>query len=741
MINLSEGLFGFQEACSRYLIETVAKKDSKQTITVKAPTGAGKTVILIDFMDQYLNTVNPNTAFIWLCPGKGDLEEQSRHKMMHLLPNRTANNLFDTLLTGFEAGSTTFINWELITKKGNKAVSDGEKKNLFDRISEGHRNQIQFIIIIDEEHSNDTKKANDIIHAFSAKNIIRVSATAKRNPLYEFYEVDELDVIGSGLITKALSINEDVDYNGYFDNEHSYLIELADKKRREIAQAYGEESGKTKEIRPLCIIQFPNSSDRLIQAVEEKLAQMGYTYENKMVAKWMSEANEKRNIEHITENTAEPVFLLMKQAIATGWDCPRAKVLVKLRERMSEDFEIQTIGRLRRMPEAKHYERDILDFCYLYTFDEKYKEGIKQSMSQAFETKRVFLKDACKTFTLEKQLRNKEIDGLGERETFLAVYEYFADTYGLTGNKADNKLRLEAAGYRFDEAILGMQLEGRFIKTDAILSADTTNYRTTRRVVNTHTNGMDLLHATDRIKSAIGMTTQKTKVVLERLFRGNTASSQKILSLSTANYYAFVINNEGKLKEDFKGATAKLAHQLSLIEPKTSIFSIPEQELYRYDPTETDIEEMLSNAYQGYSSAMVVEGIRSKCERLFENYCEQHRDTIEWVYKNGDTGQQYFSIVYLDGLNKQWLFYPDYIVKKKNGEVWIIETKGGEVGAVSKNIDLQVENKFAAFKEYAARKNLKWGFVRDKNERLKINNTIYSDSLSTEDWKPLRELF
>lgn len=132
--------------------------------------------------------------------------------------------------------------------------------------------------------------------------------------------------------------------------------------------------------------------------------------------------------------------------------------------------------------------------------------------------------------------------------------------------------------------------------------------------------------------------------------------------------------------------------------------------------------------------------IRSKSERLFERYCEG-RDDIEWVYKNGDTGQQYFSIVYLDTLRKQWLFYPDYIVKKKNGEVWIIETKGGEIGRISKNRDIQVENKFAAFKEYAAEKSLKWGFVRDKNDKLYLNNTEYTDNMQTEHWKPLKEVF
>ena len=62
---------------------------------------------------------------------------------------------------------------------------------------------------------------------------------------------------------------------------------------------------------------------------------------------------------------------------------------------------------------------------------------------------------------------------------------------------------------------------------------------------------------------------------------------------------------------------------------------------------------------------------------LFVQYCET-RDDIEWVYKNGDKGQQYFSIVYVDGIQHQWLFYVDYIVMKKDRTVWVIETKGGE---------------------------------------------------------------
>lgn len=110
---------------------------------------------------------------------------------------------------GFEAETTTFINRELVRNKNkNLAIRDGERKNLFDRIADAHRNGTQFILIIDEEHANDTKKAQDIIDAFAAAYTIRVSATASRNKKCEFFEIEETDVINAGLITKALYVNE-----------------------------------------------------------------------------------------------------------------------------------------------------------------------------------------------------------------------------------------------------------------------------------------------------------------------------------------------------------------------------------------------------------------------------------------------------------------------------------------------------------------------------------------------------
>ena len=732
---LNINLFDFQEKAVIKLADLVGAENSKQTIVMKAPTGSGKTIILVDFVSEYISKIDKNTAFIWLCPGKGDLEEQSRKKMQKFASHLETQDLFDALQSGFNAGSTTFINWELVTKKDNTSLRDGERKNLFDRIADAHRNNLTFVVIIDEEHSNKTAKAKTIIDAFSAKNIIRVSATAERNSRFEYYEIDELDVINAGLITKAIYVNEGITDGMEVGDDYDCLLDLADSKRKDI---YARYRSIGKNIRPLVLIQFPNGQPETIAAVEKKLETMGYTYDNGMVSKWMSE--DKKDLpDNLTENDGVPVFLLMKQAISTGWDCPRAKILVKLREGMSESFEIQTIGRIRRMPEAKHYDDDLLDFCYVYTFDEKYKAGLLSDIDKAYETRRLFLKHKCKTFSLEKEMRDLDFGGLGEREVLNKLRESLIEKYRLGSDKKKNMMLMSDAGYVFGTDIKGQTIGGQFVRTTSLL--DSEQYRSIHRVVNTHKHGIYLLHSMDIIKSAVSMQTRVVKVILERLFRKSSNTSKNLVVLDTNEFYAFVINNARKLKQDFKEVTAKMSEQLELpIKPKTFEFKIPEQDFYRYDPSVKNEVEYLSNAYEDYTSGFATSLVRSTAEMLFEQYCEG-RDDIDWVYKNGDSGLQYFSIVYIDGLQHQWLFYADYIVKMKDGTVWVIETKGGESHGEDKNIDIQIANKFIAFKQYAKKHELHWGFVRDKDNKLYINNTVFSNNMADEHWVSLSDVF
>lgn len=710
--------------------------NSKQIITIKAPTGAGKTVILIKYIDEYLKNTDGHTAFVWLCPGKGNLEEQSKDSMDVLTPQRDTRNLIYSMLSGFEGGSVTFINWELVTKKGNTALKDSERSNLFEKIAEAHKDGVRFIVIIDEEHLNNTKKADDVISAFAAKNIIRVSATANKVSHQEYYEIQEEEVINAGLITRAIYVNEGVDERREIQNDYDYLIGLADEKRKEVAEAY---KLMGVNIRPLVLIQFPMGQPETIKAVEEKLAGMGYTYDNGMVNIWMSD--EKIVGDDLINLDGSAAFLLMKQAISTGWDCPRAKILIKLREGGSEDFQIQTIGRIRRMPERKHYGINTLDYCYIYTLDTQYKLGLLSSLDKAYQVRRLFLKDEAKGFTLIKELRNLDFDGLGERETLIKVYDYFKDKYCLGSDKHVNRENLETGGYNFSHEIDSKILQGVFRTTEDLAGSGAKNQIRIKTTVNTHSHGIYLLHSIDEIKKVTGMQAQKVKNILRRMFSKGKKTKYKLIELDNSDFYAFVINNAKQLKIDFKNVTAQMGGtQMSfMLEPKTASFTIPEMEVYKYSEVKKRMLFRL-NAYKEYTNEFCTDKTRSLPERLFERYCESN-ENVEWFYKNGDTGQQYLSVVYTDALLKQWLFYPDYVVHLKDGTDWIIETKGGEVSGHSKNIDMQIGNKFNAFKQYAEKYKLHWGFVRDSQEELFINNTEYVDDMSDDSWVPLEEKF
>ena len=81
----------------------------------------------------------------------------------------------------------------------------------------------------------------------------------------------------------------------------------------------------------------------------------------------------------------------------------------------------------------------------------------------------------------------------------------------------------------------------------------------------------------------------------------------------------------------------------------------------------------------------------------------------------------------------------DYISEKRktNSRKLKDMVKKGQL----ENIDKQTENKFYAFKDYAYRRKINWGFVRDKDTRLYINNTNYTKEMNNENCKRLEDLF
>ena len=177
----------FQLNAVKSLFEAMDKP--VRDIILKSPTGSGKTIILTYFMHQYIQSY-PKTVFVWLTPGKGNLEEQSKAKMDKYIHASQTKLLSDVMTAGFEENDSCFINWEKLTKKGNNALKDSERTNFLEHIEHALNDGLRFIIIVDESHQNNTIKADEIIQYFRTEKIIRCSATPKGIAKAEVIDTD-----------------------------------------------------------------------------------------------------------------------------------------------------------------------------------------------------------------------------------------------------------------------------------------------------------------------------------------------------------------------------------------------------------------------------------------------------------------------------------------------------------------------------------------------------------------------
>ena len=203
----------------------------------------------------------------------------------------------------------------------------------------------------------------------------------KGREIADIVEVSRDDVVAEGLIKQKIICQTEEELLSHKDSDlDELMLELAIERRNQIASEW---QNLGKKINPLVLIQLPNDDSELEKqgvatketVVRNFLKKSGI--EDKKIASWFD--SKKENLDFITQDDCPVDFLLFKVAAGTGWDCPRAHVLVMYREIKKSVFHTQTLGRILRMPIVNpEFNNELLTTGYLYTNHKRNEVGIPE---------------------------------------------------------------------------------------------------------------------------------------------------------------------------------------------------------------------------------------------------------------------------------------------------------------------------------------------------------------------------
>jgi type III restriction enzyme len=733
------------------------EKDGQRVCVFKAPTGSGKTIMIADFLDQIGKEHLPSKyAYLWI--SGNNLHKQSREKLENYLSasRYSFSYLEDIQNNELHENEIAFVNWHSLTKQDKKT---GEYTNLFMRDNEGDKNlgtfinnakekRLQIILIVDESHYHYwSQKSQQLVQdVIGPKLTLEVSATPKLEPSSEdivngdagFVSIRFEDVVEGEMIKTEVVINKEIGKHAKFEDVADEVILSASlENQEEIRKLFKKEKS---DVHPLVLVQLPNEGEATsaldktkLEFVEKYLKDKHkITVENGKLAIWLSER--KENLENITANDNDVEVLIFKQAIAMGWDCPRAQILVMFRDIKSSTFEIQTVGRIMRMPEAHHYEDDELNRAFVYTNLPKV-EIAKDKESQTF-------------FAINPSHRKQEYKKVGLPSVYLSRVDYGDLTLSF------RKLLIEEANKYFGiepsdsvqvakkKADVKLDLLPKELLQPVITDAVLENIDNVKEIVGNVLNFKvpedDLKYKFEYFAKAMSLpfapVRSHTKIQQALYdwfdsFIGYKDSSrleiQRIVVCSPVNQKIFREIIESA-KERFRDVNRK--EKMAKQRKKEVVWDVPAVDYFNesYDKVATS-KNIMEPCY--------LQRERSKPEKDFEEILESSK-SVEWWYKNGVSKESYFAIQYQDpksGIARA--FYPDYIVRFSNKEIGVYDTKSGFTADSE-----ETKAKSDALQKYIkSNDKVKGGIVVFKSSGAHVfADAKYSSDLSGSGWQKMQ---
>jgi type III restriction enzyme len=394
------------------------------SITLKVPTGGGKTWLATNAVSRIMSKWRRNSGFVlWIVPNESiyaqtkkalsnrehpyrqqlDKAAAGRVKIMEkndpLNKRDVDSHLCVMLLMLQSANRETQETLRIFRDRGNVhgffPVADdylahdkwlrevpnldvyGERDTMGAIVKDSLGNvlrSIQPVVVLDEGHKGYSKLALSTLYGFNPSFVLELSATPKDRPkdippMFSNWLVDvrgtELDREGMIKLPLNVTVHGGEEWRDCLRESLERLNEL----QRE-AERLQSDTGRY--IRPIALIQVERTGkdqreSGLIHAADVREYLLALGVNEKEIAEKTAEKNELKDPENIDllSPTCQVRFIITKQALQEGWDCPFAYVLCALAATTNKNALTQLVGRILRQPDTIKTGIDALDECYV----------------------------------------------------------------------------------------------------------------------------------------------------------------------------------------------------------------------------------------------------------------------------------------------------------------------------------------------------------------------------------------
>lgn len=400
---------------------TFERDGSPTSVSLSATTGAGKTVIasaVIESLffgnDDFDFEADEGAVVIWFSDDP-NLNDQTRTRIMQASEQVVSTKLV-TIEPPFsrrtlEPGNVYFLNTQKLSKnslltRGHDTLAEGD---VLPGMHTGAQPDLQgwtiwqtiantiddpeltLYLIVDEAHRGFGTKTNrdkativqrlinghagfppvPIVWGISAtigdfKDAMESANVSGDRIALKPVQVDGFQVQESGLIKDVVKVDIPAEPQAI---DLALVRRAARKLKRssERWQKYCEEQNLADEVKPLLVLQAPNNPDHdklgeALDVIFEEMPQLGSDSVRHVLGEHTTQrfgAHEVDWIEpQVVQHRDHVRVLIAKDAISTGWDCPRAEVLVSFRPARDHDHIQQLLGRMVRTPLARRIPGD-----------------------------------------------------------------------------------------------------------------------------------------------------------------------------------------------------------------------------------------------------------------------------------------------------------------------------------------------------------------------------------------------